>query len=624
LFGLGGKEMKKLWLGLLATLLLALFVAPAFAWEFDMGGQFEWRYRYIGRANGYQDLFGDMRFQDNPLNTTGEVIGFSGPNFWRGYNGNPHNPMATGNWGDSIRVVKSGFAYADCDGSEYDQRMTFTPELKINQAIHFFMNVDLAGIRQKYNHRDFQTNGPLDRWYQDRLSQNAFDTAMIPSFNQYRVTINTPWCIFSLGAKPFPFGTGALLGNNTRASALFAVIPYGPFLFEPGIWNSRGPEGWAPNWVPYTGTGPGPNGVLSMDNGLHNTILWAPLFVYRSGPVDIGGGFIQRLNHASAADGGAGTRAIRPGSPYNALATYSIGATDTAVMIWEIYGKYNNGRFFANAEYNWVNVDLTYPGWGTTPYEGAQFGGGAPPIHLEGASFFGEAGALCGPAKLAFLLAWSNGQVLNNNNPTKVYRGLALNYQVTDAYNYLMFHTYGGGNNAPWDATHAVTVTNDENGMMADAWALATRLDYAVAANLNVWGSYMWASRVEENSTYAGQYTSYAGPGGIGNVQAAQLWKQNNIPGAGANANPYVDDAYLGWEAQLGVDWKLLENMSVMTRYAYWQPGPWFDQAYQVVGMNPVSGAAQGAFAGGVTAPGTFMQGRSAIQAFSSSIMIDF
>ncbi|MDA8405718.1 MAG: hypothetical protein M0T73_02515, partial [Deltaproteobacteria bacterium] len=179
--------MKKLWFGLLAMLLLALFVAPAFAWEYKMGGQFEWRYRYIGRANGYQDLFGDMRFQDNPLNTTGQVIGFAGPNFWRGYNGAITNPMATAGWGSSVRVVKSGFAYADADGSEYDQRMTFTPELRINNAVYFMANMDLASIRNKYNHRDMQTNGILDRWYQDRMSQNAFDTAMIPSINQWKL-----------------------------------------------------------------------------------------------------------------------------------------------------------------------------------------------------------------------------------------------------------------------------------------------------------------------------------------------------------------------------------------------------------------------------------------------------
>ncbi len=50
-----------------------------------------------------------------------------------------------------------------------------------------------------------------------------------------------------------------------------------------------------------------------------------------------------------------------------------------------------------------------------------------------------------------------------------------------------------------------IAFTNDENGQMADAWRLAARLDYAVAANLNIWGSYMWANRVEENGWLAGQ-----------------------------------------------------------------------------------------------------------------------
>ena len=31
-------------------------------------------------------------------------------------------------------------------------------------------------------------------------------------------------------------------------------------------------------------------------------------------------------------------------------------ALDLGLMVYEIYGKYNNGRFFANAEYNWANL----------------------------------------------------------------------------------------------------------------------------------------------------------------------------------------------------------------------------------------------------------------------------
>ena len=73
--------------------------------------------------------------------------------------------------------------------------------------------MDLASVRQKYNHRDYQTNGPLDRWYQDRTSANAFDTAMIPSINQWKLKVALP-CngTLTLGAKDFMVGPGAQWG----------------------------------------------------------------------------------------------------------------------------------------------------------------------------------------------------------------------------------------------------------------------------------------------------------------------------------------------------------------------------------------------------------------------------
>ena len=56
--------MKKLWLGILATLLVVVFVAPAFAWEYSMTGEFQWRQQYISRM-GNNDIFGDATVQDN-------------------------------------------------------------------------------------------------------------------------------------------------------------------------------------------------------------------------------------------------------------------------------------------------------------------------------------------------------------------------------------------------------------------------------------------------------------------------------------------------------------------------------------------------------------------------------
>ncbi len=636
--------MKKLWLGILATLLVTIGVAPAFAWEFDMKGQFEWRFRYFGRANGYQDLFGDMRFQDNPQNSRGAIIGFSGLNMWRGFNGGTvaaPNQMNTSFNGSQLRIVRGGFSNADSDAFAHDQRMTFSPTLRVNKAIEFIINMDLASVRQKYNHRDYQTNGPLDRWYQDRTSANAFDTAMIPSINQYKLKVALPYGTLSLGAKDFMVGTGAQWGYNSRGSALVFLIPYGPFVITPQLWLARRPDGYGA-FSPYgTSAGPGANTVNNYDGGEHANVFFSPLLDYYNGPFTFGCGYVQNIHHFNNANlpamrsaniQGIGTAGGIPGAngpatpPANAGRTvfynnvrtqFNFWAEDWAEIEYLLWAKYNNGRVFANAEYDWGERDFYYPG-------------GAPQVSNEYYLAFAEAGVMCGPAKLAFMFASSGGSALNNNNPTKNYTGNCINNITTDNYNYLLFHNYGGGNDAPWASL--VNFTQDEVGQLQDAVALAARLDYAVAANLNIWGSYLWATRAEQNGWLAGSKNAdgvLLAPSAWGPAEA-QAWKAAAMPGAGpaSGMNPYVDDNFLGWEAGCGIGWKLLENMTFAGRYAYWQPGPWFDQAYQVVGQTingpgPTFGAA-GATGAAANNNGAFMQGRSAIQAIETSILVDF
>ncbi|MDA8405716.1 MAG: hypothetical protein M0T73_02505 [Deltaproteobacteria bacterium] len=624
--------MKRLWIGILATLLVIVGVVPAFAWEFTLEGQYEWRFRYLGRVNGSQDLFGDMRFQDSPLNTTNTTIGFAGLNMWRGYNGgtvdNPI-PMQTGFGGSNLRIVRSGLSFADGDASLYDMRMTFKPVLNINKAVYFISNVDLAGMQHKYNHRDVQTNGPLNRWYMDRSSQNAFDTGQLASFNQWKLGLRLPWGTASLGNKDFMVGTGAQWGYNSRGSALVFLIPYGPFVITPQFWMERKPDGYG-SFTPYTGTGPGMGTVVNMDPGEHPQVFWSPLLDYYNGPLHLGVGMVQNLFHYTQSSiiqgqlqsGLPGINVSYLGAPThtgqritlnNGVYTKwpNITAMDFTEIEWMVWGQYNNGRFFANAEYDWGERDFFYTG--------------APQVYNEYYLFFSEAGVMCGPAKLSFMFSSSGGPALNNNNPTKNYQGNSINSITTDNYNYLLFHNYGGGNDAGWNTL--INFTNDEVGQMNDAVALAARLDYAIAANLNIWGSYMWATREEKNSWLAGSKDADGQWIGGWTVQNAQAWKAAVMPGAGpaSGMNPYVDDNFLGWEAGFGVNWKLLENTTVATRYAYWQPGPWFDQAYQVVGIKP--GGAVGPTYNAAHAnnhDGAFMQGRSPIQAFESSVLIDF
>jgi hypothetical protein len=63
----------------------------------------------------------------------------------------------------------------------------------------------------------------------------------------------------------------------------------------------------------------------------------------------------------------------------------------------------------------------------------------------------------------------------------------------------------------------------------------------------------------------------------------------------------------------LGLDWKLLENLNMHVQYAYWQPGDWFTQAYQAVGM--VRGA---------PAINARVEGRDAINAVQGRFVINF
>jgi hypothetical protein len=82
---------------------------------------------------------------------------------------------------------------------------------------------------------------------------------------------------------------------------------------------------------------------------------------------------------------------------------------------------------------------------------------------------------------------------------------------------------------------------------------------------------------------------------------------------------PNVPDDYLGWEANVGVNWKLLEGLTFNSQFAYWQPGDWFKWAY--VDQSAVTPRA----VGGVTT--AFINPNRAIDpliGFQGSLVVDF
>ena len=552
----------------LVTVLVVLgLAATSGAWEFSMSGEFEWRFRYFGRLGGYDDLFGNMLLQD----AGGPLMGFAGPNLWG------RGAIVTGpaDSGSNVRIVRGGFSESDSDAHYNDQRLSLYPKLVVNKAVSFTGLITFGGYRNKY-HRSDGTGGqlnnlpsgvgvpPFERYYMDRTSVNAFDTAAIPSLEQWKLILRTPLAIFSIGIKDFPIGIGATLGKNTRASSLFMIAPYGPFDFYVAWWpgRTRFTEGWETS----------PDGAEK--NQLHGLLG----LKYKCGPMILGWVGLWRAHHSNAYEGGG-------------------VAFDDFSDIEVFYGQFANGRFFANAEFAYFNIDRRRIG--------------AAPTYIESHHVFGEAGVLAGPVKLSLMAAQTSGPVLNDGNPTKSYLPLSINYQAMEAYEWLMFNTYGGGNNGGW-LGGTLPITNDDHGQMADAYAFGARVDYAVAANLNLWASYIWAHRTEVAGWYAG---GTASDGGVGNASPsnAQTWKQTNGLGAAGGLNPYVDDGFIGWEMGVGLIWQILDATTIHVRYAYWQPGEWFDQAYQAVVER-----------GGAVVTDGLLVGRDSINAFETKIVVDF
>jgi opacity protein-like surface antigen len=97
-------------------------------------------------------------------------------------------------------------------------------------------------------------------------------------------------------------------------------------------------------------------------------------------------------------------------------------------------------------------------------------------------------------------------------------------------------------------------------------------LDYALASNLNVFGSFLYATRVSH-----GYGWGFIKPAGVPGAITGAI---NFTPtGTFATPSPAIPDNSLGWEVDAGLNWNLLENWMLDVTAGYWQPGKWFNYA---------------------------------------------
>ncbi len=229
--------------------------------------------------------------------------------------------------------------------------------------------------------------------------------------------------------------------------------------------------------------------------------------------------------------------------------------------------RFNNGHYFYNSEIAWLF-------WSDKYHDPLGRVGPPNPRYVQQIRMMSEQGIYAGPFKASLLEAWMpgpdrrNGALIDRQDAAFVWHPTLDSYlgafDVFRPYSYLFSYDYGSGLNA---------YNQSRDGFVRDAMVVAIRLDYAVAANLNTYGSIFYARRTTNGYGWgciAPNDYSFNKIDNDGNIQ----FNVNGMPGS-----PNIPDNALGYEIDTGLEWKLLEGWSVNVVIGYWQPGKWFSYA---------------------------------------------
>lgn len=617
---------------LLAGLLIAALCAPAHAWEFAMTGNYEWDYFY--HSQGPNGFFGAQGVLNPAL--AGTALNWWGANFWAG---------ARLLSGDQLGLVTG------LDANAQFMRQTFNPEIRVNPAVRL-RGQYIIGSWQQYSGGPAAFGGNLahaSSFYLNQQTGSAITRPIDTGFwNLWWATAQTPWGILVIGKRPFAFGTGSMAdGEHTVCSESLAIVaPYGPlrigvfaYPWRQNVFidSQRNLTGAGVNQLGQiaTNTSGGGGPKLWDTSGVRLQLPQMGAFVtYSNGPLDAGISYEHFQNH-----NGPGMSAAN-----QSIAAIGVPTIDASIEDGLLFAKYNNGRFFFNGQlawWRWMNRFQPPPIGQRTASALTALGLGDPyqPTNTEGWEFDTEFGLLCGPSKVSFLYAFfpgpdrRNGIWISRSDWNNIALGhVPGNWALFLPYSYLMGYTYGSG---------LQFVNGRGEGGFTDATVVASRLDYAVAANLNFSASFIWAWR----NSGAWPWGTLSITGGNAAANAALPFGLPNLApvvgipfaglgvgpqNAGAVRAPNIPDNNLGWEVTTGVDWKLLEGLTMNLRGAYWQPGEWFkfacvDKALvtTVVGTTLVPALGDGAAIGSAWAVNP-AKTIDPIWAFTGALNVDF
>lgn len=573
---------KSLIPALVLGLSIVLFAGPASAWEFTMDGVYTWQYEVRGQM-GSNGFFG----QTDSAQSSGigaDVIGMHAPyNFYIGgfHKGSVSAPGVTvfpaayGGQGSSLAGGESIVSGSDAGWNII--YMSTNMQIRMNQALRIRGNYFIGS----WNSPNYSTSQGL-MVSSGMLNQDAPGVQRSFSPGYWRtlwLSAQLPWGELAIGKRPSMWGMGLTYGgdDNRHSDSLSLTTFYGPFRIGISLYPSR--RGYGSN--DYTATGapttqptyynerPDKNNTRAFD-------MTIPNVTYRSGPIDAG----FYWNPIFYRRGG---ESVIANPTTTTSGTRGIQSRDFQENYGGAYFKYNNGRFFLNAEYEFDRVIEDRIGNLTTAT-----GNQVPPLYTNFDAGAVEAGVLAGPAKVSVIGAWFTGDDYRYGTRQGTAEALCLvatgkqsdttsNTGMFRPYSYLMIYGYGLGTSFAKDTG---------NGFVQDASVYAARLDYAAAANLNIYGSFTWAEKFSRSGDLWGclrpvPLTSAAAPANTYPAGKVVYLNANYGSGSGAGSNntPTIPDNALGYEFDAGFDWKLLEGLTARCTVGYWVPGKWFSYA---------------------------------------------
>lgn len=540
------------------------------AWEFSLSGEAEWRYRYISRT-GPNDLFGNADVAQRTPGV-GTSIGLAGPN--------------------NLQVLLEGYSSKGSDAAYGEQRLWLYPRVKMNKALILRSIATFQGnLNGSYQAapgaswpNEGRPNWPTNPHYSGWVMMDSRDIfagtgLTTPILRAFWLTAQLPWGVLAIGRRPAGFGMGWVLHESeVYARSLSLIVPTGPLTFVFSQYLHDSGEDTDPNDDRNQNLTPR---TIASAVDQNEVRAWnqAVAVRYADGAFDLGAMLrvIRLANiHSLPPDPAHPTTGTYRDDQSDSFGAFFFGDRvaggdmplngDVTFLLGTTYLKYFNGTLFFNGEYDfqWIEVRRN----------------GGRPISGFPQAWALEAGVLFGPCKLSVAHFYRSGhdrraglfhvQRPTGTNPDGTTTHDRFNHFITawgggeypmKPYNFLM-GLYGTGNNSYAYTVGACTFNDFE--------AFATRVDYAAAANLNLFASFLQGYRASNTATPQGWYWGLD-----------DYFKSGIGPGPEWGVLPNVPTTDLGWEVNLGLTWKLLEGLTFEFLFAFWQPGKWFNWAYR-------------------------------------------